>query len=438
MPDYFDQDLLRLRERARRAQAEMIVSGRENRSAFDIIREYRRAKRRARREQEARTWENVSRNLRGDACAAWEEVREFMEARMGAEGFLNGRSAKAAACGTSRLSGDARAHLREFYAQSMGVTGADGDAEEKRGRDAPGEPDGPSVLDDGVSVDDVTDVLRVKEEKTAPGPSGLSLRHIKKMVGTYPEFLHLLSAFFSRVFMTASTPREWAVSIIVPVPKPGKTEEELRTDPTSSYRPIALLDVMHRLCMTLLLKSLRGVFDRLSPVQAGFVPGRCCQEQTLFLLEVLKARRAAGRESVVCFVDFKQAYDSVVREELWKECEVIGLDGRVIQLLKSAYFDNESFLAGDGVRFPVRRGVRQGCPISPLLFNVALERVVKAVETESTRLNVASGDRFGTGLVVYADDVAMWAPDLDDLRLLLNALERTATTLGLRDRKSVV
>ena len=81
-------------------------------------------------------------------------------------------------------------------------------------------------------------------------------------------------------------------------------------------------------------------------------------------------------------MDFSKAFDSVNHEALWEVLEARGIHPKLISLIKDLYEGNRVRVAGQGVQsewFCIRTGVRQGCPLSPLLFNIFMDFLARQV-----------------------------------------------------------
>ena len=91
------------------------------------------------------------------------------------------------------------------------------------------------------------------------------------------------------------------------------------------------------------------------------------------------------------FVDFKAAFDTVWRDALWKMLRTIGVHKKVVNIIKNLYSNTEGAVVINNHLtkwFPVKVGVRQGCLLSPTLFNVFLEFVMKDLISLDTNLQL--------------------------------------------------
>ena len=119
----------------------------------------------------------------------------------------------------------------------------------------------------------------------------------------------------------------------------------------------------------------------MSEEQAGFRPSRGTIEK-IFLLRLLaeKYTELQGGELYFIFIDFKKAFDRVWHEAMWKIMHHYGLSPKLIALLENLYKRAESaVIVGQDITdwFKQTVGVRQGCIVSPDLFNLYLEHILR-------------------------------------------------------------
>ena len=169
----------------------------------------------------------------------------------------------------------------------------------------------------------------------------------------------------------------------------------------------------------------------LHPSQAGFMPKRESIEQSMALKELCLRRKHSGLGTYVVFIDLKKAYDMVNHGALLYALHEKGVDGNLLECIRNLYRGLECSVRteeGDSPSFPYLNGLRQGCPLSPTLFNVFIDSLV-------TELNEAiPGIELGPAKLItllYADDIAMLASTLDEARILVATLEQWAKKWGM-------
>ena len=114
----------------------------------------------------------------------------------------------------------------------------------------------------------------------------------------------------------------------------------------------------------------------LAEEQAEFRYGRACVDQIFILADIISTRRQAGKKTYTCFIDVKKAYDRVWRNGLWMSLWKRGVRGRLWRVIKDYYNKVESCVRlddGNTEWFDINVGVRQGCVLSPILFDVFID-----------------------------------------------------------------
>ena len=131
-----------------------------------------------------------------------------------------------------------------------------------------------------------------------------------------------------------------------------------------------------------------------------------------------------GKKLCAVFVDLEKAYDKVCREELWEALRSYGVSGGLLRVIKSMYQASEASVRVDGEVsewFGVKQGVRQGCPLSPWLFNIFLVMVVR-----EGRTNIHGGVKLDTcqvQVLLFADDTDLITEREEDLQHNIKALQ---------------
>ena len=129
-------------------------------------------------------------------------------------------------------------------------------------------------------------------------------------------------------------------------------------------------------CKVIIQRITKAVDDVLRNEQAGFRKGRRCADQIFTLRNILEQCSEWNRQLYVNFIDYEKAFDSIHRDSLWQILRAYGIPQRIVNIIK-CFYSNFTCCVGQGdLSFEIKTGVRQGCVMSSVLFNIAIDWVL--------------------------------------------------------------
>ena len=138
------------------------------------------------------------------------------------------------------------------------------------------------------------------------------------------------------------------------------------------------------------------------------------------------------------FMDLQQAFDRVDRNALWQVLMIYGVGGKLLNAIKSMYVDSEACVRINGMEgewFKVNSGVRQGCVMSPWLFNLYMDGVIKellmGMEMEGVKMKM-NGAEWKVPCLLYADDLVLCGESEESLSRLVERFGRICKRRGLK------
>jgi hypothetical protein len=285
-------------------------------------------------------------------------------------------------------------------------------------------------LNDDILWPDVLDTLRRMKSGKAPGPDGIPLEWLQLSSDdqTTPSSVFGRAFFLviQRMWQEQHIPDCWRSATVVSIPKRGD-----RHNP-NNYRGISLMSVPLKTLCALLAYRLSDALDstqRLSVCQAGFRSREEAVAQAGSLYEILTRRRASGLTTYVAFLDLAKAFDTVPHSALFVKLYAFGIRGRALSFLQSLYAQSLIRVQwGADDSFPLGRGVRQGCPLSPLLFDVFIDDLLSSCTHGGVSVPGAPDTVPG---LLFADDGVLLAESADSLQSALDDAGRWATTWGM-------
>ena len=148
------------------------------------------------------------------------------------------------------------------------------------------------------------------------------------------------------------------------------------------------------------------VNHELPDVQAGFRKGRGTRDQIANIHWIIEKARAFQKNIYFCFIDYAKAFDCVDHKQLWKILKEMGIPDHLTCLLRNLYAGQEATVR-HGHRttdwFQIVKGVRQGCILSPCLFNLYAEYIMRNPGLDEAQAGIMFA-RGNINNLRYADD----------------------------------
>ena len=231
----------------------------------------------------------------------------------------------------------------------------------------------------------------------------------------------------NKIWLKKIWPANWTKSLVITLPKKG----DLKL--CNNYRTLSLISHPSKILLRVILNRLKHQANEIiSEEQAGFMAGRSTAEQIFNLRSIIEKYHEHQQELYHVFIDFKKAFDRVWHQALWATMHKYNIDQNLIALIQELYSQATSsvYLDGDiGEWFRTTVGVRQGCLLSPTLFNIFLERIMTDAlnDHEST---VSIGGRTVSNLR-FADDIDGLAGSEHELSELIRKLNDSCVSYGM-------
>ena len=232
------------------------------------------------------------------------------------------------------------------------------------------------------------------------------------------DAVKLLHSIHQQIWKTQQWSQNWKRSVFIPIPKKGNAKE------CSNYHTVALISHASK------VKLARECPD----VQAGFRKA----EELEIKLPTLEKARGFQKSIYFCFTDDVRAFDNVNHNKLWKILKEMGIPDYLICLLRNLYADQEATVrTGHGTMdwLQIGKGVHQSYILSPYLFNLYAEYIMRNAELDESQAGIKIARRNMNNLR-YADDTTLMAEREEELKSLLMKVKEKSEKSWLKTQHS--
>ena len=289
-------------------------------------------------------------------------------------------------------------------------------------QDVQGEPC--DVLKEPFTPQEVIEQIK-QTKKSAPG--------IDKITYAQWRWVDPIGLILSMIFyicrLNSRIPSDWKHATVTLIHKGGDTSS------VRNWRPICLQLTIYKIYTALLARRIKEwsySTSAFSPAQKGFLSFDGCVEHNFLLQAILTDSRRRKKDLMLAWLDLRDAFGSVLHELILLMMRRLGLSSGILKTVQDNYSNSSVAIKTGRSTFtqskPQGRGVKQGCPLSPILFNIALEGLLRHVT--SSGMGYAIAGNTVTSLA-YADDVCIAVTSKSDLQALLDRCMSFAGWAGL-------
>ncbi|KAF0753170.1 ribosome biogenesis protein TSR3 isoform X1 [Aphis craccivora] len=248
---------------------------------------------------------------------------------------------------------------------------------------------------------DVLEEAELKNYKT-PGEDGIQGEVLKNLDELTINKIH---SIIESVWHEEILPKDWGTALICPIHKKNDPQECI------NYRGIALLDTTYKFLAYFILDRVRTIAENLlGDYQGGFRPNKSTTDQIFVIRQILQKSWEYNKDVHILFVDFKKAYDSIHRESLVNILKGFRFPSKIVNLIGATISQTDiKVKIANTISKPVgvTTGLRQGDALSPVMFNLVLEKIVR-------EMNISEGIELvslGKKLIKTAEKVGLTIND---------------------------
>ena len=283
------------------------------------------------------------------------------------------------------------------------------------------------ILNKELTLMEISNALKKSNNNSAPGSDGLPGEVYKVL---WKDIQDPLLECFNHSFETGNLSSSQTAGIICLHHK-GKG---LPRDILNNWRPISLTNFDYKLLAKSMAIRLNSCLSKcINGDQYAFIKGRQVSDLLREIENIMQIGKKKFPESIILSLDYAKAFDTISLSAIKKALSYFGFDGNFVKWIELLLNGRKSRIQNGGYLseyFQMERGVRQGCPISPLLFILTLELLARHIRTNDDIKGLQFSERV-VKIKLYADDATLFLRDMIDYREVLSRIKTFSLFSGL-------
>ena len=277
--------------------------------------------------------------------------------------------------------------------------------------------EGPSILEQ-----EVIKALKHMKAGKAPGADGVTTEMFEAL-GSFGTLR--LTNLLNKIYDTGNIPEDMSKSIFIALPKKTRATE------CEDHRTISLMSHTTKILLRIIMNRIRPkIRPEIAEEQFGFMEGKGTINAIFALRMIIERALEVNKDIYLCFIDYTKAFDRVKHAEIIEILQNLNIDSKDLRIIENIYWEQTAALRLNNnlTKFQkIKRGVRQGCVLSPDLFSLYSEIIIRAIKE-------MPGIKIG-GCIInnlrYADDTVLVAEKEEDLQKLLDVVVKESEKKGL-------
>ena len=286
-------------------------------------------------------------------------------------------------------------------------------------------------LEKDLTFEELKDALTSVADNKSPGEDGFTKEF-------YEAFFDLLGKYLLNSYNEAFNRGSLSVSqkrgTITLIPEGDENLSDLK-----NWRPISLLNIDYKILSKALAKRMEQYLPKLiHSDQTGFVNGRYIGQNIRLLSDIMDFLDSKKCQGIFQFVDFEKAFDTLEWSFISKTLEAFNFGNNFKKWFNVLYNSVQSSVVNGGFMtnyFEITRGVRQGCPLSPSLFILAVELLALKIRQNTKCEGIYLPNNQEVKISQFADDTTIITNNTDSLKSHLQTIEWFGTVSGLKLNK---
>ena len=286
------------------------------------------------------------------------------------------------------------------------------------------------IYNQQITIEEIHNVIKSLKSGVSPGQDNLHNQLLKQGGLIAAQLIHPV---FEIIWKLEKQPTAWDRCQMRMIFKKGDIHM------CKQYRGIVLISTLNKIFEAVLKQRLQKHIDdtgTLSPLQHGYKQNTSGTEAIYTLTSIIQRRwKRESKQTYCAFIDFVTAFPSTCRPALWDASAKIGIRGKMWRMLHNLYTTPKCRVIHPDIpqneTFEIKKGLREGSRLSPLLYSIFIDTLVKKLQAENVGVKAEgclnrSQKSHWMGSLLYADDIVLIADSAEELQKMLDITQTWA------------
>ena len=284
-----------------------------------------------------------------------------------------------------------------------------------------------TICENEISTLEYGKALKALPNNKSPGSDGFTTNFYKFF---WTDIKEMLVESFNYSFTHGDLSQNQSKGILNLIPK---SDKDLRL--LSYWRPVSLLNTDYKILTKSIAMKLQEVIKNIvSTDQVGYIKDRYIGTNIRTIFDIMTLTELTDKEAYIALIDFEKAFDSIEWPFLFKTLKAFNFGENFIKWIQIIHTNISSCVGNNGTYsdfFELTRSIRQGCPLSALLFLLVAEIIAINLRSDNNIKGIKINDiEFLINLM--ADDTTLFLSDLNSLKIAINKFNKFRNCSGLK------